>query len=114
MNPGWQLTQWKRAPAKVVLIWLMLGLKIEDYPLPEQRAIVAKIEELFSELDKGEEDLKKPKSSSRFIGKRFEKGFEGEWKKLSLGDLEPGDQGTPSRANLTTLRAAYLGWKQAN
>lgn len=69
--------------------------------LPEQRAIVAKIEELFSELDKGEEDLKKAQEQLKIYRQAvLKKAFEGEWKKLSLGELGTwGSGGTPSRAN---------------
>ena len=70
-------------------------------PLPEQRAIVAKIEELFLELDKGEEDLKKAQEQLKIYRQAvLKKAFEGEWKKLSLGELGTwGSGGTPSRAN---------------
>lgn len=48
-------------------------------PPPEQRAIVAKIEELFSELDKGEEDLKKAQEQLKIYRQAvLKKAFEGE------------------------------------
>ena len=40
-------------------------------PLPTQTAIVAKIEELFSELDKGIEQLKPRSSNSKPTGRRY-------------------------------------------
>ena len=47
-------------------------------PLPEQRAIVAKIEELFSKLDKGEEDLKKAQEQLKIYRQAvLKKAFEG-------------------------------------
>lgn len=48
-------------------------------PLPEQRAIVAKIEELFSDLDKGIDDLKKAKEQLTIYRQAvLKKAFEGE------------------------------------
>lgn len=48
-------------------------------PLPEQRAIVAKIEELFSDLDKGIDDLKKAKDQLVIYRQAvLKKAFEGE------------------------------------
>ena len=40
-------------------------------PIPVQRAIVAKIEELFSDLDKGIADLKKAQDQLVFFAKRY-------------------------------------------
>lgn len=55
-------------------------------PLTTQRAIVSKIEELFSELDKGEEDLKKAQEQLKIYRQAvLKKAFEGEltkeWRK---------------------------------
>jgi type I restriction enzyme, S subunit len=48
-------------------------------PLPEQRAIVSKIEELFSDLDKGIADLKKAQDQLRVYRQAvLKKAFEGE------------------------------------
>jgi len=48
-------------------------------PLPEQRAIVAKIEELFSDLDKGIADLKKAQEQLKIYRQAvLKKAFEGE------------------------------------
>lgn len=48
-------------------------------PLPEQRAIVAKIEELFSDLDKGTADLKKAQDQLKVYRQAvLKKAFEGE------------------------------------
>ena len=49
----------KGSTVKNLNISLVSQVKINLVSKSEQRAIVAKIEELFSELDKGEEDLKK-------------------------------------------------------
>ena len=54
-------------------------------PLPEQRAIVAKIEELFSDLDKGVADLKKAQDQLKVYRQAvLKKAFEGDWKKVEL------------------------------
>lgn len=48
-------------------------------PLPEQRAIVSKIEELFSDLDKGVTDLKKAQDQLKIYRQAvLKKAFEGE------------------------------------
>lgn len=55
------------------------ALKTVLAPLPEQRAIVAKIEELFSDLDKGVADLKKAQDQLRVYRQAvLKKAFEGE------------------------------------
>ncbi|MEM9078777.1 MAG: restriction endonuclease subunit S [Bacteroidota bacterium] len=71
-------------------------------PLPEQRAIVAKIEELFSDLDKGIADLKKAQEQLKVYRQAvLKKAFEGEltnpllkhgtipmgWKKTIIKDV---------------------------
>ena len=54
-------------------------------PLPEQRAIVAKIEELFSDLDKGVADLKKAQDQLKVYRQAvLKKAVEGDWKKVEL------------------------------
>ena len=49
----------KGATMQALSFGLIKPIKIPLSPLPEQRAIVSKIEELFSDLDKGIADLKK-------------------------------------------------------
>jgi type I restriction enzyme S subunit len=63
-------------------------------PLPEQRRIVAKIEELFSKLDAGVEALKKVKAElKRYRQAVLKYAFEGklteEWREAHNGELEP-------------------------
>jgi type I restriction enzyme S subunit len=73
-------------------------------PLPEQRAIVAKIEELFSDLDKGIADLKKAQNQLVIFRQAvLKKAFEGEltkkwreqnkikfnWKQTTTGEVMP-------------------------
>ena len=63
-------------------------IRIPLAPLPEQRAIVGKIEELFSELDKGEEDLKKAQEQLKIYRQAvLKKAFEGDWDKVELGSV---------------------------
>jgi len=68
-------------------------------PLPEQRAIVAKIEELFSSLDQGIADLKKAQDQLKIYRQAvLKKAFEGDWKNTSVGELfEFVGGGTPSK-----------------
>jgi type I restriction enzyme S subunit len=63
-------------------------------PLPEQKRIVAKIEELFSDLDAGVEALKKAKAEiKRYRQSVLTSAFEGkmteEWRKGHKGKVEP-------------------------
>lgn len=55
------------------------NIKIDLSPLPEQRAIVSKIEELFSDLDKGVADLKKAQDQLKVYRQAvLKKAFDGE------------------------------------
>jgi len=56
-------------------------------PLPEQRAIVAKIEQLFSELDNGIANLKAAKDKLEIYRQAvLKKAFEGEWETCTVGN----------------------------
>ncbi|MCD2347220.1 restriction endonuclease subunit S [Clostridium guangxiense] len=60
-----------------ISIFSKLGIKIA--PLPEQRAIVTKIEELFSKLDNGIDNLKKAKEKLQIYRQAvLKKAFEGD------------------------------------
>ncbi|MGI2908247.1 restriction endonuclease subunit S [Tolypothrix sp. VBCCA 56010] len=64
-------------------------------PLPEQHCIVAKIEELFTQLDAGVELLKKVKAKlKRYRQAVLKAAVEGnltkEWREANQGELEPG------------------------
>jgi type I restriction enzyme S subunit len=70
------------------------SLQLPLAPLPEQRRIVAKIEELFSQLDAGVEELKKAKAQlKRYRQSVLKAAFEGklteEWRKAHKGKVEP-------------------------
>src|SRR5690606_15128241 len=57
-------------------------------PAVEQRAIVKKLESLFSSLDAGVADLKKAKQQLKIYRQAvLKKAFEGEWKRELLGDV---------------------------
>ncbi len=63
-------------------------------PLPEQHRIVAKIEELFSDLDAGVEALKKAKAQLRLyrqavLKAAFEGSLTSAWREANEGELEP-------------------------
>lgn len=68
-------------------------IKISLAPLPEQRAIVAKIEQLFSELDNGVANLKAAKDKLEIYREAvLQKAFEGEltkeWRKKHSHELD--------------------------
>ncbi|MEG4025527.1 restriction endonuclease subunit S [Microcoleus sp. S13C4] len=73
---------------------IIKSTKIPFAPLPEQHRIVAKIEELFTELDAGVELLKKLKAKlKRYRHAVLKAAVEGnltkEWRKANQGELEP-------------------------
>lgn len=82
------------------------NIKIDLSPLPEQRAIVEKIEELFSDLDKGVADLKKAQDQLKVYRQAvLKKAFEGEltkeWREennYSLNDFLKGLKESKNRA----------------
>jgi type I restriction enzyme S subunit len=68
---------------------ILKQLLISIAPLPEQRAIVSKIEELFSDLDKGIENLKKAKDQlviyrQAVLKKAFEGELTKEWREKQI------------------------------
>jgi len=70
------------------------GVEIPLAPLPEQRRIVAKVEELFTNLDAGVESLKKVKTQlKRYRQAVLKYAFEGklteEWRKTRKDQIEP-------------------------
>lgn len=67
-------------------------------PLPEQRAIVAKIEQLFSGLDNGIANLRAAREKLEIYRQAvLKKAFEGDWGKIKLKDvtLKIGSGATP-------------------
>lgn len=71
----------------------LLKIKLQLAPLPEQRSIVAKIEELFSELDSGIANLQKAKEQLKVYRQAVLKAaFEGEltreWRKENRYSME--------------------------
>ncbi len=67
---------------------ILESAKIPIAPLPEQRAIVAKIEQLFSELDNGIANLKAAKDKLEIYRQAvLKKAFEGECKIVKLNSV---------------------------
>ncbi len=79
----------------------ILGIHIPVFSLLEQKAIVAKIEQLFSELDKGIESLKTAQAKLKIYRQAvLKKEFEGDYKLVEIGDVCDVFVGaTPSRKN---------------
>jgi type I restriction enzyme, S subunit len=102
--------------------WISVYAKREFLlpPLNEQRRIVAKIEELFSELDKGVESLKKTRAQLKTYRQAVLKhAFEGKltarWREENKDKLEPAEK---LLERIKTERAARYQqqleeWKQA-
>ena len=87
-------------------------VSIQLKPLPEQRAIVSKIEELFSDLDKGIDDLKKAQAQLViFRQAALKKAFEGEYpqkKIIEIADVNTG--ATPKRGNSEFWENGTIPW----
>jgi restriction endonuclease S subunit len=81
------------------------GLPFPLPPLAEQKRIVAKIEELFSELDAGEESLRVARRQlgvyrQSLLKKAFEGKLTGGWRTLKVGEIGRIETGTtPPTAN---------------
>lgn len=87
-------------------------MKVPFIPLPEQRAIVKKIEALFSSLDAGIADLKKAQDQLKIYRQAvLKKAFEGisEVKKVSdIASVETG--ATPKRGNKLYWENGTIPW----
>lgn len=75
----------------------ILDYEIAMPPFAEQRRIVEKVEELFSELDQGIENLKKARAQlavyrQALLKHAFEGKLTAEWRKTHEGELESADQ----------------------
>ena len=85
-------------------------------PVPEQSRIVAKIEELFSQLDAGVEELKKAKAQlKRYRQSVLKAAFEGklteEWRKRRATSHEPLETAQELLARIREERKKALGAK---
>lgn len=94
--------------------------------LPEQRAIVLKIENLFASLDKGIADLKTAQEQLKVYRQAvLKKAFEGNWRETTVGELiDFVGGGTPSKketdfwngdipwASVKDIKGDYLTYTQ--
>lgn len=87
-------------------------IKIPLAPLPEQRAIVAKIEELFSDLDNGIANLKKAQEQLKIYRQAvLKKAFEGEYKTVKIIEIANVNTGaTPKRGNSEYWENGDIPW----
>tara|TARA_B110000027_G_scaffold121870_1_gene136413 strand:+ start:1211 stop:2458 length:1248 start_codon:yes stop_codon:yes gene_type:complete len=78
----------------------------------EQRAIVAKIEELFSDLDKGMADLKKAQDQLKIYRQAvLKKEFEGEFNQVKVIEIADVNTGaTPKRGNVKYWENGNIPW----
>jgi type I restriction enzyme S subunit len=81
-------------------------------PLPIQRAIVAKIEALFSDLDKGIADLTTAQAQLKVYRQAvLKKAFEGEFEKVKVIEIADVNTGaTPKRGNDTYWKNGDVPW----
>ena len=90
-------------------------LKVFDFilpPLSEQRAIAAKIGELFSDLDKGMAELKKAQDQLKVYRQAvLKKAFEGDYKQIKVIDIAEVKTGaTPKRGNSSYWKDGVFSW----
>lgn len=80
---------------------ILKRLTLPVVPIPEQRTIVSKIEQLFSELDNGIANLKSAKEKLEIYRQSvLKKAFEGNWPHTSIGEkFDFLGGGTPSKTN---------------
>ena len=80
--------------------------------LPEQRAIVAKIEDLFSDLDKGIADLNKAQDQLKVYRQAvLKKAFEGEFNQVKVIEIADVNTGaTPKRGNVKYWENGNIPW----
>ncbi len=84
-------------------------------PLPEQERIVARIEELFSELDKAVETLKKTKAQLAVYRQAvLKEAFEGDYPKLALKDISTVMSGYAFKSKKYTADGQYVVVKIGN
>ena len=88
------------------------AIKIPIAPLSEQRTIVAKIEELFSDLDKGIANLKKAQDQLKVYRQAvLKKAFEGEFNQVKVIEIADVNTGaTPKRGNVKYWENGNIPW----
>ncbi len=81
-------------------------------PFPIQRAIVQKIEELFSSLDSGIADLQKAQKQLKIYRQAvLKKAFEGDWEKKEIQEIAHVQTGaTPKRGNTSYWENGDIPW----
>lgn len=91
---------------------ILKKLVVPVSPLPIQRAIVSKIETLFSALDKGIEDLNLAKAQLKVYRQAvLKKAFEGEYSTKKIADIAVVHTGaTPKRGNADYWEGGTIPW----
>jgi len=89
----------KGSTVKNLNIKIVSDVKINLIPIPEQKAIVKKIEHLFSSLDSGIADLKKAQAQLKIYRQAvLKKAFEGDYPQIKVIDISEVKTGsTPKR-----------------
>lgn len=87
-----QIIQFDHSTHKRYWIQQYSKIKVEIPPLPEQERIVARIEEMFSQLDAGVETLKKTKAQlavyrQAVLKEAFDGSLTADWRKTHQSDL---------------------------
>ena len=110
-----QIIQFDHSTHKRYWIQQYSKIKIAVPPLPEQECIVARIEELFSELDKAVETLRTTKQQLAVYRQAvLKEAFEGDYKQVPLGDLSKTISGYAFKSKKYALDGNYVVIKIGN
>ena len=90
-------------------------IKVSVPPLPEQERIVARIEELFSQLDNGVETLKKAKQQLAVYRQAvLKEAFEGNYRKVRLNQISQVISGYAFKSKKYSEKGKYMVVKIGN
>ncbi len=110
-----QIIQFDHSTHKRYWIQQYSKIKIAVPPLPEQECIVARIEELFSELDKAVETLRTTKQQLAVYRQAvLKEAFEGDYKQVPLGDISKTISGYAFKSKKYALDGNYVVIKIGN
>ena len=110
-----QIIQFDHSTHKRYWIQQYSKIKIAVPPLPEQECIVARIEELFSELDKAVETLRTTKQQLAVYRQAvLKEACEGDYKQVPLGDISKTISGYAFKSKKYALDGNYVVIKIGN
>ena len=110
-----QIIQFDHSTHKRYWIQQYSKIKVQIPSIPEQERIVARIEELFSQLDSGVETLKKTKQQLAVYRQAvLKEAFEGDIPRVHLGDIARAIGGYAFKSNKYSENGKYIVVKIGN